>query len=240
MKTRQDYSLRVKEGRTELSIDYEGKDLVFLYPAFGPGTYAQVKELIETAELGNPTMAQTASLVQAAFSSEDKYSKEIKEIMRKNWLWVFTGSKYIPKEGAYIQDNPETRDGIPFMDKSRLIRILEEETNKKIKTVRFVPFGYKIREQTSRELGKNPYVVGLAGEEGAEKLAEVADKFAYKPFLYSFDSVNLPETTVSGLDSGWLLGPRLGVFGDCRGGTMDGFALGYVGKKIFTGNKGQK
>ena len=119
--------MRVKEGRTELSIEHNEKDLTFIYPSFGPDAYVNVQELIEKAKLEKPTMAQTASLVNTAFNSDDKYSEEIKKIMKNNWLWAFTGILYVPKEGAYIQDNPEIKKGTPFMEKSGLVKKLEQK-----------------------------------------------------------------------------------------------------------------
>ena len=57
---------------------------------------------------------------------------------------------------------------------------------------------------SSSELAKNPCVIGLAGEEGAEKLARIADKDSDKPYLWSFESVDENKTRVSSLDSGCL------------------------------------
>ena len=64
--------LRVKEGRTELTADHNGNDLTFIHPAFGPGTYADIKNKIKEAKLNKPTLAQTVSLVHTAFNSNDK------------------------------------------------------------------------------------------------------------------------------------------------------------------------
>ena len=141
--------------------------------------------------------------------------------MKDGRLWAFTGSLYFPK-GAYVQNNPETRDGMPFMEESDLIKRLEANDT----SVRFVPFGYETREMTSLKLAKNPYVIALAGEEGAEKLAEVADKHKkHMPCLSSFDSVDKPLTRVSVLSSVWNFGRRLFV-GDYRGNVSGGYAFG--------------
>ncbi|MBI2671085.1 hypothetical protein HYX18_03870, partial [Candidatus Woesearchaeota archaeon] len=98
--------MRVKEGRTELTTDHDGRDLTFVVPSYGPNTYAGVRDLIEKDGLKTPTMAETASLVCTAFNSDDKYSNEIKQLMKDRWLWAFTGTLYVPNKGAYIQDNP--------------------------------------------------------------------------------------------------------------------------------------
>ena len=101
--------------------------------------------------------------------------------MEHKWLWTFTGTLFTPK-GAYIQDDPEIRDGILFMDRSDL----EKKINAKDPGVRHVPFGYKVGEISPSELAENPYVIALAGKEGVEKLAQVADKHLLKPRLWSF------------------------------------------------------
>ncbi len=215
--------LKVKEGRTQLVATHQNKDLTFLHPAYGPDTYANVKEAIEQDNLKPATMAETASLVHSAFNSDDEYSEEIKQIMKDRYFWAFTGNLYLPNKGAYIQDNPETRDGMPFMEESNLVKRLEADDS----SVRFVPFGYQTGEMTSLELAKNPYIIALAGEEGAEKLAEIADKHKHNPYLFSFlNSIDHPLTRVSALYSGRNLYGRLVVGGCYRGCYSYGCAFG--------------
>ena len=152
----QTQGLRVE--KIKLTTTHNGEDLTFLYPAYGPYIYASVKELIEQDNLKPATMAETVSLVHAAFNSDDQYSNEIKDIMKKRWLWAFTGTLVTPR-GEYIQDNPETREGMPFMEESELVKKLESNDP----SVRLVPFNYKTGEMTSLELVKNPYVIALTG-----------------------------------------------------------------------------
>jgi hypothetical protein len=213
--------MKIKEGRTELTVEHEGKDLTFVHPA-NKGTYASVQGQIQEAGLEAPTMAQTASLVQDAFNSEDKYSQGIKKIMKDNWLWGFTGNLYVPNKGVYVQDNPEVRNGMPFMDESELVEKLEAEDP----SVRFVPFGYKTENMSALDLAKNEYIIALAGEEGADKLAQVADKHKRQPYLWSFKSVSEPTTRVSRLYSGWGFVDRLVVVGVDRGDCRVSFAFG--------------
>ncbi|MBI2671189.1 hypothetical protein HYX18_04415 [Candidatus Woesearchaeota archaeon] len=213
-------TLRVKEGRTELTTDHNGRDLTFVAPSYGPNTYAQVGEQIDAAGLQRPTMAETASLVHTAFNSDDKYSTEIKQIMKDRWLWVFEKNLYLPGKGVYIY--PQPKGGIPNMTESELERKLEASDP----SVRFVPFGYETGSMSSMKLSKNPYVIALAGEEGAEKLAEVADKFEQEPCLYSYKSVNQRLEGVSALYSSRYLGRWLGVFGFNHGDVRGGLAFG--------------
>ena len=226
--------LRVEEQRTKLFAPHSGGELTFLHPPYGPDIYANVGLAIAKDNLKRPTMAETASLVDAAFNSDDGYSTEIKDIMRQAWLWAFTGTLYVPKEGAFIQDDPETRDGMPFMDRESL----EQKLNAKDPSVRFVQFGYPIGEMSPLELAKNPYVVGLAGEEGAEQLARVADKYSDKPYLWSFESVDGNVIRVSALNSGDL-DRRLSVGGDLHGDDWVGRAFG-VFKKTGEASRAEK
>ena len=196
-----------------------GKDkLTFAYPAKGPGIYAQVAEDIDQDGLARPTLAETASILHPGFCDEQAMQEpefaEIRKLIKDRWLWAFTGILYVPNEGTYIQDNPEIRNGMPFMEKSELVRKLEESDP----SVRHVPFGYPIEKMSPVELSKNPFIIGLAGEEGADKLAQIADKYKGKPYLWSFTSVDQEITRVSSLCSDWSIGGRrLGVFGDNRG-----------------------
>ena len=72
-------------------------------------------------------------------------------------------------------------------------------------------FGYKTKEMSSYDFAKNKYVIGLAGEEGAEKLAEVADKYNDWPYLWCYKSVSKSVTKVSLLGADWFKGRKLYV-----------------------------
>ena len=71
--------LIIEEGKTKLHSTYNGERLTSIYPAYGPDPYAKVGQQIEQAGLRRPTLAETVSLVQGAFNSEDEYSQEIKK-----------------------------------------------------------------------------------------------------------------------------------------------------------------
>ena len=99
--------LRIKEGIIELTVKHLGKDLTFVYPPTSLGNYANTQRVIEEAGFLPPTMAQTASLVHAVFSSEDnRYSKEIRKLLKDGYLWAYTGTLTVPNKGLYIQDHP--------------------------------------------------------------------------------------------------------------------------------------
>lgn len=213
--------LRVREGRTELEADHLGRTITFLHPAYGPDDYFSVQRGIEKAGLRVPTMAETISLAYSAWQNpNEKYSKEIIQLLKNGWFWGFTGNLYVPNKGVYIQDNPEVKSGIVIMNEQDLVKKLESGDD----SVRFVPFGFQNGEISLRELEKNPYVQALVGEEGAEKLGEVTDKYRKKLYLYSFKNVNEPIARVPALSSDWN-DLRLNV----SGYSGDGYAFGLVG-----------
>src|SRR3989338_2262818 len=165
--------LKAEEQRTKLFVPHNGGELTFLHPPYGPDTYANVGLAIEQDQLKRPTMPETASLVHTAFNSDDPRYIQIRDIMEREWLYAFTGTLRVTGKGVYIQDDPKIRNGMPFMDGVSL----EQKLSAKDPNVRHVPFGYKVGEMTSLQLAENAYVIALAGEEGAKKLAEVAEKY---------------------------------------------------------------
>ena len=206
--------LRVKE-RIELTVKHLGEDLTFVYPPTSLGNYANTQRVIEEAGFLPPTMAQTASLVHAAFSLKGKYGEEIRKLMNDSWLWAYTGTLTVPNQGLYIQDYPPIVNGMPNISSDDLERRVEEGE------LRFVQFGFKTGEMSPSELGKNPYVHALAGKEGAEKLAKVAEKYLRKPYLWALTDTNIPQTRVSVLISDWDDG-RLDVNGSDHGYDRNG------------------
>lgn len=146
----------VPDGRAIITVPHLEDKVNFAYPPF-MGTYDNVKIQIVDAGLKEPTPEEVASLVYSAYENlDDEYAQEIKNMMKSDHcLWMFNTITFVPNEGAYIQ-----------------------KPDKEI----FVPFGYKMGNQSALELSKNKFVIGLFGEEGAEKIARVAEK--YNPFLY--------------------------------------------------------
>ncbi len=93
---------------------------------------------------------------------------------------------------------------------------------------------YKIEEQSSLELSKNSFVIGLFGEEGADKIARVADKYRDNPYLYSFKNVDKEILRKSALSRYWRFGGRLYVSGGSWDYNVDGLAFGVdaLGKNL--------
>ncbi|MBU2615704.1 MAG: hypothetical protein KKC19_01230 [Nanoarchaeota archaeon] len=226
--------MKAKIGKSYLTeILHEGGKINFQYPSFR-GNYGNVAEKIDAEGLQRPNSSETALLVYDAFQNpEGKYESEIIDILNKGWFWEFTGNLYIPKSneeinnGVILENNPKIINGRLAMDKDSLINRLQEGDS----NVQFVPFGFKAGEQTSRELEKNPYVVARYGEEGAEKIAEIADKYRRNPRVWAFDSVDEKIQRVSVLYREWGFGDRIGVDGNGRHHDGGGCAFGVVPNK---------
>ena len=79
----QSNTLRIKEGRTLLTVDHNGEELTFAHPHYGLGTYFQVGDQIQKAGLCRPTMAQTAEWLDVYFKKE------------KGKLYIASGHKIV-------------------------------------------------------------------------------------------------------------------------------------------------
>ena len=214
-------------------IPHERGKLSFQHPAF-KGTYGNVAKAIDKVGLKRPNSFETASLVYNAFQNKDgNYESKIIKILRNNWFGEFTGNLYLPKSNEEISNgvildldsqNLKFENGKLVMNKDSLIKRLKE----KDPPVKFVSFGFKTKEQSSLELSENPYIVARYGEEGADKIAKVADKYSNKPYLWSFKSVDEEKVRMSALcrlwsfddrllvGGGWGVGNRGHAFGVCK------------------------
>ena len=174
---------------TPIIVPHQERDLRFTYLPLGfyRDTYPNIRRTFEQTHLLKPTIAQTVSLLERLFRDntevcESSVSPEI-DIMKSNLrhsnLYVFIGSLWTP-EGVYVQDDPEIIDERVYMDRDNLREKLETGDS----SVRFVPKNkIKLKDMASGELAKNEYLIALAGEEGAEKLARISRRFKEQPYL---------------------------------------------------------
>ena len=229
---------RIERRETRIIVPHLNGELTAVHP-FLKGTYFHLARQIDKAGLQRPTMAQTASLVHDAYSNpnEDPIHNEIKKIMKKDYFYAFNGLLYTP-EGVYVQDNPEfSKEAKSADDLVMNEQNLQSRLSSNDPSIRFVPYGFKIEEQTYQELEKNPLVIALAGKEGAEKLAYIASQHKSKPYLFALENVKKPIKRVAGLDSYWD-GDRLSIDGDNHGGNAGWCSFGVRSQKISSGNKG--
>ena len=170
-----------------LGVPHLNREITFVYPAKGPDTYLELATQLEQNNLSRPTMSQNSSLIHSVRQNpKERYSKEIMSTLKNSGLCCFNKILYLPNKGAYIQDNPEIKDIRIVKKKSDLFNKLDANDP----SVRFVPFGYKIGIQSAKALEENAFVIGLAGEEGAQKLAEVSRSYKSDLCLSSLDNTD--------------------------------------------------
>jgi len=218
-----------------------GTGLVFTYPAYGPDTFANVAATIEADDLTTPTMADKAALVYSAFNSDNKYSREIRKLMEDDeWLWGFTGILPSSKhDGYFIQDHPKIREGMPFMDGDELIsRLGSKEANGIVYsddgTIRFVRDIFGITGDNILPLRSHPYIIALAGEEGAQKLSEI-EGYIYKvrPHVALPPLDDITRVPVLGFGC-WYDGGRWFTSIGYNDGDRKGSAFGLLNKTYET------
>jgi hypothetical protein len=233
-KMKQEQYGRLERQETKIRVPHRGGELTVIHP-FLRGNYFNLAKKIDDRGLKRPTMAETASLVKYGYANSDDIAENIRETMKSNYFYTFNGILYTPN-GVLFQDNPEFPEDAQTandlsMNEQDLISRLGSKEEKGIvfsedgKTRFLKGYDFKREYQTHNELSKNPFVVALAGEEGAEKLAYIASQHKEKPYLYALEPVKEPVKRVAALDSDWD-GGRLDVIGDYQGVNVDWCSFG--------------
>ena len=215
---------RIRVGKTEMDFPHQGKTLTAAYPFYGPANSRTLQNLIREDGYIEPTSAQSTSFVHEYFNGDEPQAKEVNQIMRNKYFSGFTGILYVPKEGiAHFIDYSKFNEN-SIVDKDNLLKRLDESYAQ-------VPFEHlKGGSIDWRKVAKHPYFVAWAGgEEGAEKLAELASKHpGQKAYIWVPDVSNLKEpiARIATLDFNWV-GPGLCVFSNYHG-NEDSFAFGVL------------
>ncbi len=218
---------RVIRGRTELIVSHKDTGLSFIHPPEGPNTYQNVGEYIINKHLELPTGDQIASLVYAAFNSQEQEFRNIQDLMKNQWLWVFNRNLWTP-EGVYVVQYPKGTNQ-PLNQSDLENRLNGKEINRvrfsEDETIRFAPKeSYHLENHTSQSLAEDGFIIASFGKEGAEKLSKVSEKFREEPYVWGTQT-DSPYQTVSALGSSWG-GHRLLVVGDLHGDNRNGCAFG--------------
>lgn len=169
----------------EIDVPLGNSHATFLPETLCYGPHGRVADGLEKNGLVIPTAAETASLLYGAYFGKEKGRSEFGIVRQyaESELLCSTGLLKIPGKGVYIQDRPERNNGLPVMSEESLTEGLKSGDPK----VRFVPFGFETGKMSAFKLARNKALIGFVGEEGAEKLAEIADSHKYKPVLWGFE-----------------------------------------------------
>lgn len=222
METQVKYKPRIERGRVEMWVPHNGGEVAFAYPSAGPNTYRNVGSQILKAGQQVPTGDYTSSLLHSAYCSDATNEPEfvnVRDVMKRNWLWVFNRNLWTPTGVYVLQDKDATGRSKPLN-----IRDLEKilKGGKDISGIRFsrdgrarfAPKGsYTLGNHTSESLAKDGFIIASNGLEGAEKLGEVSDKLRGNPVTYgvNIQEGQTPEQRVSAVGGYYV---RLGFCGD--------------------------
>ncbi|MCX6749611.1 MAG: hypothetical protein NTW17_02605 [Candidatus Pacearchaeota archaeon] len=218
---------RIRQGRTEMDFPHQGKILTAVHPFYGPANSLTLLKQIG-GSLGTPTYlrvptsAELTSFVHEYFGGAELHAQEVTRIVKDNYFRGFTGILTDPqKRIAHFIDYPE------FDENSRVNR--DNLLNRLAESRAQVDFEYLKGSVNIGKLAKHPYFVAWAGgEEGAEKLAELASKFprnqVYIGFL-NLKDLKEPKATVASLCLNWGDG-RLVVNSCGSGGNPDSVSFG--------------
>jgi len=227
---------RVMVGRTKMDFPHKGKTLTAVHPFYGPAKSLNLLSQIRGSPENptgyvEPTAPELISFVHKYFNGDEPQAKEVNQIMKRRSFGGFTGILYMPKEKiAHFIDYPKF-DEESVVDRDNLLKRLDESRAQ-------VPFKY-IKESSInwRKVAKHPYFVAWGGgEEGAEKLAELASKHpSQEAYIWVPDALDLKESIarVARLYSSYE-GHWLSVYSDTDGDYEDGHAFGVL-KKVGEG-----
>ena len=233
---------RVERGRTKIIVvPHEGREIAFAYPSVGPDTYLNVGRRILENGQNVPTGDQMASLLHAVYChdsvSDEPEFKDVRDIMRNSWLWVFNRNLWTP-EGVYVIQDLEAIGRSQPLNHNELEKMFEGAKNlggvrfSQDGRVRFAQKGtYKLEKHTPESLAKDGFMVASYGTEGVEKLGEVSEKFRYSPRIWgvNVEKGQTPKQRVSALGGSWILvGGGLGVIGDGFVGDRGSRAFGVL------------
>src|SRR3989344_4025190 len=198
-------SVRIKRGQTNLIVHYNGRELVYLYPQVRSDFYTEVGRNILKQGLSFPTGDYTSPLLHTAYCNKEVKNEpefvNIRELVRKNNLWVFNINLWTDK-GVYVFQDLKSkgfRRGINLNKRRELnLNKLEKmlKGGKDFNGIRFSEDGrvrfapkelYLLGDHTPETLAKDGFMIVSCGKDGAEQIGEVSSKFRYDPITLGAD-----------------------------------------------------
>jgi hypothetical protein len=224
---------------TSIMVPSVDDTVSFAHPFAGPNTYQHAgKSILEnkTAKQSLPNGEQTAYLFHAAYLGPEAFTSQSEptelrdKVMRRNYLWVFNQNLWTP-EGVYVAFDPEAIGLSRNLDANELENSLkngrELSNGVRLSNSRAIAFApkesYKLGDHTPESFAQDGFVIATFGERGAEKMAEVSEKFKYNPRTWGVEvsEDNDPVQKVS----------AVGGYGDglyLDGGFVDDYRDGYA------------
>jgi len=152
----------------------------------GPEDHQHAMQLITVKGLIRPTSTQIISVLDEAFQNkDDTLCTYIINILKNHYLWTATEHITKPREGIFVYDNINGEDLNIYQ--------LTQKLDSKNKQVRFVPYGFKTKNQSIKEFFNNQLVIKHFGEEAMPSVEKVANHLKFDPYVSALLESEKPE-----------------------------------------------
>ncbi len=160
----------------------------------GPTSFPGLRSSNYGPDFRMSTMPEIIPLIYSSLKNQDKpAAKKVIHSLIERWITGNTATLYT-SEGIFVKDNPEINHGVIVMNEKALETMLgSHEENSVVfsddRSLRFTPYGFKRKHQTTSELAGNSGVLALVGSrENAEMLTEISKNYPQDPCLWTLDN----------------------------------------------------
>jgi hypothetical protein len=175
--------------KTAMEFPHQGRSLTAIHPFFGPANSKTLLEELGREKYSEPTLPELASFIHHYYHGFAE-AGEVNEIMRTKYFVGYTGIIYLPqeKEICFID--------YPAFDRGSVVDIDDLITRMRFREIRAKVSLENIESGSLpwNKIAGNPLFIALCGEEGAEKIAEIASRhpdqrgFIFVPEFSNFTS----------------------------------------------------
>ncbi|MBT4376170.1 hypothetical protein HOD29_02240 [archaeon] len=231
---------RVERGITKLITPHEKGELISIHPAKGPDTYGNVGQaILNDTQIKQrlQTGYETTLMLNPAYARNEQEFKDIKGIMKNNYLHIFQVAHWLPEQdknsGVYsVHDSKALGRNIEFNQEE-----LEEMLRGAgvYQGVRFNPdTGVAFAPRNTIHLGKQKdwnsfsrdgLVIATYFPEGAENLFKLGKENFKYGYIWGVSGNNQVETRLSALYGNWD-DDRLYIDGYVLDDYVNGLAFG--------------
>ncbi len=215
--------------QTEMEFPHQGKKLAARHPFFGPANSKTLLENIRHERYIAPTFPELTSFIHHYYDTNTPRAEEIKEVMTTKYFVGYTGILYLPrkKEVCFIDHPAFQRDAVVDVD-SLLSRLKLNEVRARVPVDEIETGSLKWDK-----IAKNPFFIAVSGgEEGAEKLAEIASKHTDKKghiFVPDISYFTAPQARIALIYS-YDKGKSLTVSLNGSGYSINSYTFGLIAK----------
>ena len=212
-----------------MEFPYQGKVLTASHPWFGPANSKTLLAEIEREQFKAAAFPELVSFIHHTYGKDSPQAEELKMIMNTKYFIGFTGVLYLPHKSEVCFVDYPSFDGGSVVDVDDLLKRMklgEARDKVSLENVEKGPVSWK-------EIPQNPFFKAVCGgEEGAEKVAELASLHTDKTgliFVPKMSNFTSPQARIALLYS-YQSGKSLSVSLNGAGYSINGHAIGLVNK----------